>query len=114
MPNGWSVPAPTRRPESGSWKMPVWQSGLWNAPDSPSLRFSPDGLLIASASGSSLRLWDAATGRLVKELSAGDNGQISSVAFSPTDNRLLAVGYGGQDDVSHVALWDIDAGTELP
>ena len=36
-----------------------------------------------------------------------------SVAFSPTDHRLLAVGYGGAADVSHVALWDIDAGTEL-
>jgi hypothetical protein len=34
------------------------------------------------------------------------------VAFSPTDNRLLALGYGGEADVSHVALWDIDAGTE--
>ena len=38
---------------------------------------------------------------------------VGSVAFSPTDHRLLAVGYGGQADVSYVALWDIDAGTEL-
>ncbi len=35
------------------------------------------------------------------------------MAFSPTDNRLLAVGYGGETNVSYVALWDIDAGTEL-
>ena len=35
------------------------------------------------------------------------------MAFSPTDKRLLAVGYGGEPDVSYVALWDIDAGTEL-
>ena len=35
------------------------------------------------------------------------------MAFSPTDHRLLAVGYGGPADVSYVALWDIDAGTEL-
>ena len=76
-------------------------------------RFSPDGQLIAAANGNSLRLWDAATGRLVRELSAGDKGRVSSVAFSPTDNRLLAVGYGGEADVSYVALWDIDAGTEL-
>ena len=60
-----------------------------------------------------MRLWDAATGRLVRELSAGDKSRVFSVAFSPTDNRLLAVGYGGQADVSYVALWDIDAGTEL-
>ena len=76
-------------------------------------RFSPDGQLIAAANGSSVRLWDAATGRLVRELSPGEKGRVSSVAFSPTDNRLLAVGYGGQADVSYVALWDIDAGTEL-
>lgn len=76
-------------------------------------RFSPDGQLIAAADGSSVRLWDAATGQLVRELSAGDNSRVSSVAFSPTDSRLLAVGHGGQADVSHVALWDIDAGMEV-
>src|SRR5262249_9204603 len=77
-------------------------------------RFSPDGQLIAAAAGNRVRLWDGATGRLVREMSAGDNkGSIYSVAFSPTDNRLLAVGYGGPQDVSYVALWDIDGGTEL-
>ena len=88
-------------------------------------RFSPDGQLIATAGGqgiataggSSLRLWDGATGQLVRELSAGDNG-IYSVAFSPADDRLLAVGYAAhelarQAGVSYVSLWDIDAGTEL-
>ncbi len=76
-------------------------------------RFSASGQLIATAAGSSLRLWDAATGQLVRQLSAGDAGRIHSVAFSPADDRLLAVGYGGAIDASYVALWDIDAGTEL-
>jgi WD40 repeat protein/tetratricopeptide (TPR) repeat protein len=76
-------------------------------------RFSRDGQLIAVASGGSVRLWDAATGRLVRELPAVGDGAVCSVAFSPTDDRLLAVGYGGTHDVSYVALWDIDAGTEL-
>ena len=76
-------------------------------------RFSPDGQLIAAATGSRLRLWDAATGRLVRELPPVERGEIACVAFSPTDHRLLAVGYGGQADVSYIALWDIDAGTEL-
>ena len=35
------------------------------------------------------------------------------MAFSPTDHRLLAVGYGGEAGVSYVALWDIDAGREV-
>jgi WD40 repeat protein len=76
-------------------------------------RFSPDGQLIACSHSRSVRFWDAATGRLVRELPPAEKGSIYSVAFSPTDHRLLAVGYGGQEDVSYVALWDIDAGTEL-
>jgi WD40 repeat protein/tetratricopeptide (TPR) repeat protein len=77
------------------------------------VRYSPDGLLIAVAGGSAVRLWDAATGRPVRELSAGDKSTLFSVAFSPTDHRLLAVGHGGPSGVSHVTLWDIDAGREL-
>lgn len=80
---------------------------------SPVARFSPDGQLIACSGSGGVRLWDAATGRLVRELPAAEKGFINSVAFSPTDHRLLAVGYGGQEDVSYVALWDIDAGAEL-
>jgi WD40 repeat protein/tetratricopeptide (TPR) repeat protein len=76
-------------------------------------RFSPDGQWIAAADGSSVRLWDAAAGKLVRQLSAGGKGRVYSVAFSPTDNRLLAVGYGGQAGGSYVALWDIDGGREL-
>jgi WD40 repeat protein/tetratricopeptide (TPR) repeat protein len=76
-------------------------------------RFSPDGQWIAVADGPGVRLWDASTGKLVRELSAGARGRVYSVAFSPTDHRLLAVGYGGQADDSRVELWDIDTGKEV-
>jgi WD40 repeat protein len=76
-------------------------------------RFSPDGQWIALADGPSVRLWDTATGRVVRELSVCDRGRVFSVAFSPTDHRLLAVGYGGAAGVSYVGLWDIDAGKEV-
>jgi WD40 repeat protein/serine/threonine protein kinase len=77
-------------------------------------RFSPDGLLIVDVweYGRKVILWDAATGRRVRELSAGGK-QVVRAAFSPTDNRLLAVGYGRQEGVSSVALWDVDTGAEL-
>jgi WD40 repeat protein len=76
-------------------------------------RFSPDGQWVAADGDRSARLWDAATGRLVRKLSTGDNSGVFSVAFSPTDSRLLAVGHGGRPNVSYVSLWDIDAGKEL-
>ena len=76
-------------------------------------RFSADGQWIAAADGASVRLWDAATGKLVPVLSSGGKARVYSVAFSPADNRLLAVGYGGQTDASYVALWDIDGPREL-
>jgi WD40 repeat protein/tetratricopeptide (TPR) repeat protein len=86
-------------------------------------RFSPDGQLVAAprsdattdmVGGNRVLLWDAATGRPVRDLRAADNAyaDIYSVAFSPTDSRLLAAGCG-RNDGSFVSLWDIDTGTEL-
>lgn len=76
-------------------------------------RFSSDGQLIAVADQGAVRLWDATTGKVVRELSSASSGRPGSVAFSPTDARLLAVGYSSGTDVSHVTLWDIDAATEI-
>ncbi len=77
-------------------------------------RFSPDGrLVVAADGGSSVRLHDAFTGNLLRELSSGHAHPIFSVAFSPRNGSLLAVGHGGTADGSFIALWDIDDGTEL-
>lgn len=78
------------------------------------VQFSPDGQLIACAQNhNTLVLWDAATGKAVRQLTTGEKGKVTSVAFSPADKRLLAVGYGGEANVSHVVLWDIESGNEL-
>lgn len=77
-------------------------------------RLSADGRLIAAAIGSSgVRIWDASTGRLVRELPAVEQNSTISIAFSPSNDSLLAVGCGSTSGASYIGLWDIHAGTEL-
>lgn len=80
---------------------------------SAQVSFSPDGQLMAASTGNAIRLWEVTTGQCVRELPEVDQGRITSVAFSPTDSRLLAAGYSGWSNISYIVLWDIDSGTEL-
>jgi WD40 repeat protein len=57
----------------------------------PAMAFSPDGKLLATGGyGTDAKLWDAASGKLVRSFDAGAQGGLTA-AFSP-DGRLLAVG----------------------
>jgi eukaryotic-like serine/threonine-protein kinase len=67
------------------------------------VRFSPDGKLLASAAGQSIRLWDVATWQSVATLEEGNpgtlpvrffQGDIVALAFAP-DGRTLAARDGG-------------------
>lgn len=77
---------------------------------------SPDGTLVASvADDMACKLWDAATGKLVREMRGHAEttpthftSMLYAVAFS-ADGRLLATG----DKVGHVVVWDAQSGKAL-
>lgn len=77
---------------------------------------SPDGKRVASVADDMVcRLWDAETGKLVRELRGHKEktptnfgSMLYAVTFS-ADGKLLATG----DKVAHVVVWDAESGKEL-
>ncbi|MET9966751.1 helix-turn-helix domain-containing protein [Streptomyces sp. NPDC006356] len=67
-----------------------------------SLAFNPDGTTLATASGRSVKTWDAQTGELRGSFSAGT--EVASAALSSDGRTLATAGAGG------VRLWDLATG----
>src|SRR6266480_5850322 len=91
----------------------VLQTGYNNFFGATRLVFSPDGRLLATATfrSSTIKLWETATGRELRNLSAGGQNSLSMspvVAFS-ADNNLLAASAGNNS----VKVWEVATGREV-
>jgi WD40 repeat protein len=71
---------------------------------SGSVKFSPDGKLLATAAGFKLKVWDVSTGQLVYNFSQ-DSISISSARFSPDGKYIVTAGNGFKSFV-----WDLSTG----
>jgi DNA-binding beta-propeller fold protein YncE len=72
------------------------------------MAFAPDGkVLAASEADNTIRLYDPATGKQLRELT-GHESAASTLIFSPTGKRLYSAGYDGR-----VYSWDAASGKQL-
>jgi RNA polymerase sigma factor (sigma-70 family) len=80
-----------------------------------SLAYSPNGKMLASATGDSegvIRVWDATTGK-ERLLLRPHAGQVYSIAFSPDGKRLASIGTGKDAQSAPVCVWDATTGKLL-
>lgn len=67
---------------------------------------SPDGALFATASDSSIEIWDANTGEFLRLL-VGHTGRVISLAFAPDGSKLVS---SAEDQT--IRIWDVQLSSE--
>jgi WD40 repeat protein len=71
-------------------------------------RFSPNGKVLATAGEDTIRLWELATGKQLRELTETGRWQIYAVVFSKDGTKLTSIQQGGV-----IRLWDLGTGKQL-
>lgn len=81
-------------------------------PRQASFAFTPDGTGLVTGEVNMLRLWDARTGKLVRQF-AGHIEQGTAILCFSDDGRLLATTEITRSDIGSLRLWDVAAGKEI-
>jgi hypothetical protein len=90
------------QPSDSLWPFGIHHGTVW------SVAVSPDGRrLVSGGDDGVVRVWDAETGRSLRELT-GHTGGVRSVAVSPDGRRLVSGGFDGV-----VRVWDAETGRSL-
>lgn len=84
------------------------QQTLIDAGQVHQVAFSPVGTYVAAACGKFVRVWDAATGKVYRDLD-GPGEPLTILAFSPDGTTLVAGGYTG----TAVWFWSVKTGEPL-
>jgi RNA polymerase sigma factor (sigma-70 family) len=69
--------------------------------------FSPDGKLLASGGVAEIRLWDLASGKLLREIRDGNRTRYCMLAFAPDGRRLAGA------SLDSVCVWETATGRRL-
>jgi WD40 repeat protein len=99
----WRFDPPTQPPQPDGHKDEAW-----------TVAYSPDGTYFATGSDDTddpqtLKLWEVATGRMVKGWKAHD-ATTGAVAFQPGGNIIATAGFGPKENLR---LWDAATGAPL-
>jgi WD40 repeat protein len=87
---------------------PVIQTGHTEGVSFAELNPDQKYLVTASSAGKTIRIWDTATGRLLRKITNAHSGNIASIAISPDGKFILS---GGQD--ARMILWDVKTGNRV-
>ncbi len=79
--------------------------------DAAALSFSADGqrLLVLTAEGAKLQIWNTKTGALIREIAAGDQNRFSEAAISKDGTKVAAIAQTSP----HLSVWAVETGQPM-
>ncbi len=81
--------------------------GFWG------IAFSKDGSKVVTTGHLRIRIWDAATGKLIRTFDTVSYNGFSSAEFSPDGSKIVVTGYEGEQPGYPVQIFDATTGAQI-